>query len=193
LQIRRVLVRLLVGASLVSVLFASTGVSAAGIAAASQGRDATLSGSQKNGGDSDRGCKDSRADDRDRDRDDDRDHERDRDDRRCVPSHSGPVPRATQAPSPPARLQLSRGAAPHATGSSPPAALTTQTPPPRPEPAARPRSPVLAPPALTIPPAGRPVSTPETLPGGLYALALSSMLVAATIAVASLVLVRRSD
>jgi hypothetical protein len=37
------------------------------------------------------------------------------------------------------------------------------------------------------------VSAPETLPGGLYTIALSSMLVAATIAVASLVLVRRSD
>ncbi|MFI5284776.1 MAG: hypothetical protein ACHQ4F_00500 [Candidatus Dormibacteria bacterium] len=193
MQIRRVLVKLLVGTSLFSVLFASTDLSAAGIRAASNGRNATLSASQDKRGDSDRDCKDRRADDRDGDRDEERSHGRDGDDRRCVPSPSAPAAPATLAPSPPARPQVSPGAAPHAKGSSTPAKLTTPAPPPGEEPAAGPRPPVLAPAALTIPPAGRPVSAPETLPGGLYTVALSSMLVAASIAVVSLVLVRRSD
>lgn len=198
MQIRRVLLKLLVGASLLSVLFVSTDVSAAGIEAASHGRTATLSASQDKGGDADRDCKDRRADDRDGDRDEERDHDRDGDDRRCVPSSSAPAALATLAPSPPPRPQVSPGAAPHPKASSPkgsstPAELTSQTPRHGPEPAAGPRPPVLAPPALTIPPAGLPVSAPETLPGGLYTIALSSMLVAATIAVTSLVLVRRSD
>lgn len=193
MQIRRVLVKVLVGASLFSVLFASTDVSAAGIEAASHSRDATLSASQEQRGDSNRDCKNRRADDRAGDRDEERDHDRDGDDRRCVPSPSAPAAPVTLAPSPPARPQVSLGAAPHPKGSSTPAELTTQTPPPGPEPAAGLRPPVLAPPTLTIPPAGRPVSAPETGPGGLYTIVLSSMLVAATIAVASLVLVRRSD
>ncbi|MFZ0129310.1 MAG: hypothetical protein WB808_00390 [Candidatus Dormiibacterota bacterium] len=190
MQIRRVLVKLLVGASLFSILFASTDVSAAGIEAASHGHDATLSVFQDRDGDSDRDCKDRRADDRDGARDEERDHDRDGDDRRCVPSPSPPAAIATPAPSPPARPP---GATPYPKGSSPPAELTTQTPSRGPEPAAGPRPPVLAPPALSIPPAGPPVSAAAVLPGGVYTIALSSMLVAATIAVASLVLVRRSD
>ena len=193
MQIRRDLVKLLVGASLFSVLFATTDVSAAGIEAASHGPDATLSVFQDRGGDSDRDCKDRRADDRDGARDEERDHDRDGDDRRCVASPSPPAAIATPAPSPPARPPSSPGATPYPKGSSPPAELTTQTPPRGPKPAAGAPPPVLAPPALSIPPAGRPVSAAEVPPGGLYTIALSSMLVAATIAVASLVLVRRSD
>jgi hypothetical protein len=51
---------------------------------------------------------------------------------------------------------------------------------------------VLAPPALNIPPAA-PLNATATGTGSVYAVALSSVLVAAAIAVVSLVLIRRSD
>jgi hypothetical protein len=50
---------------------------------------------------------------------------------------------------------------------------------------------VIAPPALNIPPAA-PLNASATGTGSVYAVALSSVLIAAAIAVVSLVLIRRS-
>jgi hypothetical protein len=81
----------------------------------------------------------------------------------------------------PSRSQSASTSAPSA--GSPAAGSRTSSPAQRP--------PVLAPPALTIPP-GSPVNADGPVLGGVDVIALSTVLVAATIAIASLVLVRRS-
>lgn len=109
-----------------------------------------------------------------------------------------PVPTATPTSipkrgAPPPQRLLPRPAAavaPHPSASPKPSA--SPAPASTSEPAAGPQPPVLAPPALTIP-ALLPASTSKSGGGAVTLIAFSSVLVAATVAVASLALIRRSS
>jgi hypothetical protein len=102
-----------------------------------------------------------------------------------------PKPSAKRTPAP-APLPTSRpatAAIPHAPVSP---QAHTSAPSPSPSPSVETRPPVMAPPVLTVPPVGALTATAPNS-GGLGVVAVSTVLVATTIAVASLVLIRRSD
>jgi hypothetical protein len=186
----RALLLLLAGASLVSILCGVGSVSAAAADTTPHHAGAGPTSRFEEPRDRDR-------DRRDRDRDHDHHRDRDRDRSRrpdrtanaapaskplAPPTHaSAPVPRS--GPRDAAVTALSRGDSSLRPSSFSPGAPT----PPRPGV----RPPVLAPPSLTIP-ANRPPSARGRDAGAGYVVALSTVLVVATIAMVSLVLIRRS-
>ncbi len=94
-----------------------------------------------------------------------------------------PVPTATR---PPARSVSTTGSVPPA--SAPPSVQSLR---PAPPPTVR-QPPVLAPPALTVPPSPA-IAAPASVPVSIYVITIATLLAAAVIAVAALVLVRRAD
>ena len=100
-----------------------------------------------------------------------------------TPPAPAPAPTATQSPS---RSVSS-------TGSVPPSSAPPSVQPSRPSPAPAVRQPpVLAPPALTVPPSPA-IAAPASVPVSIYVITIATLLAAAAIAVAALVLVRRAD
>jgi hypothetical protein len=183
---RRALLLVFASASMFSILFGTLDVAAAVSDTARHCSDATSGAHEHEPGDDADHCHDKRS----RDGCDD-DHCRDRSrtptrPETAVPSPKPSAPPAPASTAPPARARET--AIPRAKGSSlrPPAPGTGRAPS-----AAGPRPPVLAPPPLTIPVVGPVIAGSRGLWAG-YVIALSTVLVAATIAVVSLVLVRRS-
>jgi hypothetical protein len=190
-QTRRALLMLLAGASLFLVLLGPLDVPAAAADTTLHSGALVPRDGSNSPGDPDEHCRHGWSD------------EPGGDERGCAPKpepaptptpHSAPattaVPklaptRTPRRPRPvlvvPSRSQSASTSAPSA--GSPAAGTPTSSPAQRP--------PVLAPPALTIPPSS-PFNAAEPVRGAVDLIALSTVLVAATIAVASLVLVRRS-
>jgi hypothetical protein len=112
-----------------------------------------------------------------------------------VCTSSGPrsdtTPPPSSPPAPSATLPPSRNVG--TTGSVPPASAPPSVHPSRPSPAPTVRQPpVLAPPALTVPPSPA-IAAPASVPVSIYVITIATLLAAAAIAVAALVLVRRAD
>ena len=185
---RRALLMMPAAASLLCFLFGASGVSAAAANLPAHGGDGPLSQGASQTGDDDHHCHRGWSDNPG-----DGGH-------CCNPTPSPtpaptPAPRASPARTPsPTPRPRPRQVTPGATrptgssprGSSPPAA---GTPTASPSPGLRP--PVLAPPALTVP-AVIPVNGGGQIPVSVYVVALSTAAVAAVIAIAWLVLIRRS-
>jgi len=191
-MIGRALLIVLAGASTLSILFGSADVLAAALDTPAHRAAAGPPARGDEQRDRDHRCHHGRS----RDACDD---EHDRDRSRAPTPKAGtsppivptalPEPESTPAPrSAPAHAAIT---ARQGNASSPRTPSFAAAPPKRPESPAGPRPPVLAPPSLTIP-AVRPVIATAGGPGVGYVIALSTILVAATIAVLSLVLVRRS-
>jgi hypothetical protein len=104
-----------------------------------------------------------------------------------------PAPTATPAPLPASRPTSSPATSvvPPAPGSSSPAHASTPSPSPSGDPSAQTRPPVIAPPALTVPPVGG-LTVIRSNTGAIDVVAVSTVLVVSTIAVLSLALIRRS-
>jgi hypothetical protein len=183
---RRALLLVFAGASMFSILFGTLDVAAAVPDGTRHCSDASPRAHDDEPGDDADRCHHTRS----RDACDD-DHCRDRSRRPTRPETAVPSPKPSARP---ARASTAPPVAPRETslpraqGSSPraPAPRIARAPS-----AAGPRPPVLAPPPLTIPVIGPVIAGSKGLWAG-YVIALSTVLVAATIAVVSLVLVRRS-
>jgi hypothetical protein len=189
---RRALLMLLAGVSLSWILLGALDVPAAAAGVAWHAEDSTASATASSSGDPDHGC-----------------HGRSGDpggdnrccERQCCGASPSPQPTATPAPTSrpaPARTPPSTPR-PHPRPAPVIATHPTGTPTSQPSPATTrspgtqngARPPVLAPPALTIP-AVNPTSARAPGLGLVSVIALSTVLAAATVAVASLVLIRRS-
>jgi hypothetical protein len=193
LLIRRALLMMLAGASVFWILFGAltTPVAAAGLTWHSESA-AGGAGSNPSGG-ADHPCRGQSSN-----------HPGDDDGccKHCCasPPHSTrtPVPTAgpTSPPKRPAPPTQARHPKPSAVVAPHPSSSATtpasSAPASTAEPTAGPQPPVLAPPALTIP-ALVPASASKSGGGAVALIALSSVLVAATVAVASLALIRRSS
>ncbi|MHB8489225.1 MAG: hypothetical protein ACYDCS_08625 [Candidatus Dormibacteria bacterium] len=187
MQIRRAFLVMLAGASLFLVLFGPLDVSAAAAAKPWHGGAPAPREGSSRPGDLDDDCNDRRSDEPGHD-----DRSRDRSpapDATLVPA---PVPTVTptRAPSPSPRRRPRTGAEGHTLpkGASTPAPSSSPTNAPA---LPIPRPPVLAPPALSIPSVS-PVDASGQVRGAVSVIAISTALVAAALAIASLVLIRRS-
>jgi len=187
LQIRRALLVMLAGASLFLVLFGLLDVSAAAAANAwRSGTPAPREGSSRPR-DLDDHCNDRRSDEPGHE-----DHCCDRSPAPAATLVPAPVPTMTptRAPSPSPRRRPHTGAEGH----TPPKGASTPAPSSSPTTAPAlpiPRLPVLAPPALSIASVS-PVDASGQVRGAVSVIAISTALVAAALAIASLVLIRRS-
>jgi hypothetical protein len=188
---RRALLLLFAGVSLFSILFASLGVSAAAADTTRHCSNAAPRAHADESGDAADHCRHARSRDSC-----DVDHCRNRSrsptpKETAVPPSEPAAPAAPASTTPPPRPRDASVTAPGGKGSSRRAPSLSPNPTTRPPSAAGPRPPVLAPPPLTIPVVGPVIAGGKGLGAG-YFIALSTIVVAATIAVVSLVLVRRS-
>jgi hypothetical protein len=186
---KRALVTMLAGASLFWMLFGMLDVSAAAADMTWRGGSASHSAGDDSPGDTDHHCRERWSHESG-----DRGH--------CCNPKPGPTPSPTATPRPTAaptrapsptprpRTRPATVVVPRSHGSPSPSRSPASTS--AAEPAAGSRPPVLAPPTLTIPPVAS-VHPSSPGPGVVSVVALSTILVAGTIAVVSLILVRRSD
>jgi len=186
----RALLLLLAGASTFSILFGSVDVLAATSDAPAHSARGGPPARAHEPHDQDHRCHHARSRDP---CDDGHDHDRPR---APTPSSTPPSTQRTALPervsTPASRSAPAPAALAAAQGNPvPPRTPPSSSAPKRVESPAGPRPPVLAPPSLTVP-AARPMIATGSGAGAGYVIALSTVLVAATIAVLSLVLVRRS-